>query len=59
MKTYRVIHVIEIESFVDADCEEEALNVARSEMDILDGTTILDTRATQWADDEDIEGLGT
>lgn len=55
MKTYRVVHVLEIESFVDADSEDEAVMVAKEGLvGLEDGGTVVDERVTEWSTgDED------
>lgn len=53
MKTWRVVHVVEMESFVDADTEEEAVQIAREGLlGLEDGATISAEEATVWSENE-------
>ena len=53
MKTYKVVTTLQVESWVDAESESEAVDVAREGMEFLtDGTFILDEYVTE-AEDED------
>lgn len=49
MKTYRVVHVLELESFVNADSEEEALLTAREGLLAFEeGSVVIEERADVW-----------
>lgn len=51
MKTYRVTHVVEIESFVQASDEDEALRLANEELPWLeDGMVVVSTEAQLYSD---------
>lgn len=52
MKTYKVTSVLEMVSYVDADSEGEALEVAR-ELYPSDADTVVDERVEELAGDED------
>lgn len=56
MRTYRVVHVLEIESFVDAESEDEAVLLAKEGLDALtDGGTVVDERVTVWSEETEDE----
>lgn len=58
MKIFRVVHVLELESFVEAEDENEALMLAREGLvGLEDGGVIVEERADVWSEPETEDAL--
>lgn len=58
LKIFRVVHVLELESFIEAEDENEALMLAREGLvGLEDGGVIVEERADVWSEPESEDAL--